>query len=137
LPAVFAVVNATCTGYHLSEYEMDDERTLVRIRVAMAVWPPSPAPSVLLASRAVGRAVGRTRRKVDVVDRVADGVFAAFARATSDRLGPDGIAAVHAVLNRHLPRPNTDNTPSCAARFAAIVGVAGLKPRPPPSNCPC
>jgi hypothetical protein len=68
---------------------------------------------------------------------IADGVFAAFARATSDRLGPDGIAAVHAVLNRHLPRPNTDNTPSCAARFAAIVGVAGLKPRPPPSNWPC
>ncbi len=69
---------------------------------------------------------------------IAHGLFRAFARGATERLGPDGVAAVRAVVDRHLPRDTTpDPTPSCAARFAATLGVAGLQPRPPPSHRPC
>lgn len=68
---------------------------------------------------------------------LADGLFRAFARGAADRLGPDGVAAVRAVLDRHLPESTANTTPSCATRFAAILGLAGSKPRPPPSHRPC
>lgn len=65
---------------------------------------------------------------------VTAGVFRAFEQTALPRIHRDGVAAVRAVLCRHLdalPRP--DDHSSCMASFAAILRGTGLDPRPPPS----
>ncbi len=69
---------------------------------------------------------------------VTAGVFSAFQQAALPRIHRDGVAAVRAVLCRHLdalPRP--DGNSSCAASFAAILRSTGSNPRPPPSSQRC
>lgn len=69
---------------------------------------------------------------------LAAGVFRAFKQDALSRIGPDGVAAVHAVLCSHLDAlPSPEGHSSCTAHFAAILRGTGSNPRPPPSPRPC
>ena len=69
---------------------------------------------------------------------VAAGVFCNFEQKHLPAIGPAGVAAVRAVLERDLdalPRPSA--TSSCVAHFADTLLGPGPNPRPPPSPDPC
>jgi hypothetical protein len=69
---------------------------------------------------------------------LAAGVFRAFEPDVLPRIGPDGVAAVRAVLLRHLHAlPTSDYHSSSAAHLAAILRGTGSNPRPPPSPRLC
>lgn len=69
---------------------------------------------------------------------VVAGVFHSFEQKHLPELGPAGIAAVDAVLHRHLAAVEApERTPSHAAHFAAILLATGSNPRPSPSRDPC
>ena len=74
---------------------------------------------------------------VQTLDVVA-GVFHSFERKHLPELGRAGIAAVGAVLHRHLASVEvSEPNVSHAARFAAILRATGPIPRPSPSLDPC
>ena len=69
---------------------------------------------------------------------VVAGVFHSFERKHLPELGRAGIAAVGAVLHRHLASvEEPERKCSHAARFAAILLGTGPIPRPSPSLDPC
>lgn len=69
---------------------------------------------------------------------VAAGVFRSFEQAYLPDIGPDGVAAVAAVLQRHtgVLRPLSKTT-SPTAYFVATLRATGSTPRPPPSPDLC
>jgi transposase InsO family protein len=70
--------------------------------------------------------------------QVVAAVFAHFEQTRLPDLGPAGVAAVKAVLQRQAgPLPKSTHTPFCAAHFAATLRGTGSNPRPPPSPDPC
>ncbi|MCP4205046.1 MAG: transposase family protein [bacterium] len=70
--------------------------------------------------------------------QVVASVFCAFEQARLPDIGPAGVAAVKAVLERHSGvLPKSSDTPFCASYFAAILLGTGANPRPPPSPDSC
>lgn len=67
---------------------------------------------------------------------IARGVLHAFRLATLDRLGPDALAAIAAVLDRHLASLRTagPTTPCAPAAPSAILARTGKNQRPPPPD---
>jgi len=102
-----------------------------------------PTVSVLLAGgHGLGLAYIRSalRRLLDLHDPdatrdIAAGVLHAWTLTALDRLGPTGVAAIASLLGRELAAATHPPTPSLPhPPAAATLPLAGLFPRPPPSD---
>ncbi len=67
---------------------------------------------------------------------LSDGAFRSFSAHFADRIGPDGLVAIHALLDEHLPPlPQDEEQSRCTHDFAAdILESTGLKRRPDPDG---
>ena len=109
-------------------HESPDAWLREAIEALAAQWQPY-SKTLLFGGIGIGRswlidAVGRLceQHGPAATRDIADGVFRAFSTHFADRIGPDGLVALRALLDEHLPPlPQDVNQSRCTQDFAAAI----------------
>lgn len=117
---------------------------MVALRLIAAQWIPDAgqllAGGAGLGTKYLKAAMARLTELLGPASAVdtASGVFTHFERDHIDKLGPPGVTAVRAVLQRHLPlTPTPPDTHGCTQQFGSVILQETGPPTAPGPPKPC